>query len=70
MVRPSLLSCSARAIRQEYAWVAEDDYRRGRASVLHGFLGRARLFRLERTHERLDVAARRNLRNELAVLGA
>src|SRR5262249_52057387 len=60
----------ARAIRQEYAWVTEDDYRRGRASVLHGFLGRARIFRLDRMHERLDAAARRNLRNEIAVLGA
>ncbi len=60
----------ARAIRQEYAWVAEDDYRRGRASVLHSFLGRTRIFRLDRTHERLNATARRNLRNELAVLGA
>jgi predicted metal-dependent HD superfamily phosphohydrolase len=60
----------ARAIREEYAWVAEDDYRRGRASVLHSFLGRARIFRLERMHEHLDAAARRNVRDEIAVLGA
>lgn len=59
----------ARAIRQEYAWVPEADYRRGRATVLHSFLGRARIFRLDRTHERLDASARRNLRDELAALG-
>jgi len=60
----------ARAIRQEYAWVPEDDYRRGRANVLRGFLDRGRIFRLDRMHDRLDTAARDNLRNELAALGA
>ena len=58
----------ARAIRQEYAWVPEADYRRGRTTVLQGFLVRARIFRLDRIHERLDAAARRNLRDELAAL--
>ena len=59
----------ARAIRQEYAWVPEADYRRGRTTVLQGFLGRARIFRLDRTHECLDAVARHNLRDELAALG-
>ncbi len=60
----------AASIRREYAWVPEDDYRRGRARVLEGFLRRERLFGLERMHRRLDDAARRNLRREIAALGA
>lgn len=60
----------AAAIRREYAWVPEDDYRRGRVRVLEGFLRRDRLFQLERMHQRLDAPARRNLRREIAALGA
>jgi predicted metal-dependent HD superfamily phosphohydrolase len=60
----------ARAIRQEYAWVPDADYRRGRTTVLQIFLDRARIFRLDRMHERLDAAARRNVRDEIAALGA
>lgn len=59
-----------RAIRREYAWVAEEDYRRGRTGVLQGFLGRERIYRLDRMHAPYDAAARNNLRRELVLLAA
>lgn len=56
------------AIRQEYAWVPEDDYRRGRTQVLQRFLKRERLFRLGRMRDRYETQARRNLFREIASL--
>jgi predicted metal-dependent HD superfamily phosphohydrolase len=60
----------AAAIRREYAWVPEEDYRCGRARVLQRFLDRPRIFQLDRMHERYDVTARRNLGGEIAALRA
>jgi predicted metal-dependent HD superfamily phosphohydrolase len=52
------------AIRREYDWISDDDYRKGREAVLRRFLERDRIF-----HERGDErAARRNLANEIALL--
>ena len=34
----------AEKIRQEYAWVPEPDYRKGRRRVLENFLSRPRIF--------------------------
>jgi predicted metal-dependent HD superfamily phosphohydrolase len=59
----------ARAIRQEYQWVPEEDYRRGRLRILRGFLQRERIYRLERMQQLYDVAARENLAREIAGLG-
>jgi predicted metal-dependent HD superfamily phosphohydrolase len=36
----------AEQIRQEYAWVPEPDYRKGRRQVLEQFLGRPKIFHL------------------------
>ncbi|MEW6304910.1 MAG: hypothetical protein AB1705_15660 [Verrucomicrobiota bacterium] len=62
-------SAYAQAIRQEYAWVKEADYRAGRARVLQHFLNRKRLFYTS-LMERVETRARRNLRRELALLHA
>ena len=52
----------AQAIREEYAWVPEDDYRAGRRRVLESFLGRARIYYTDALFERHEQAARVNLR--------
>ncbi len=58
----------ARAIRQEYAWVPEPDYRSGRRAVLEGFLARPRIFATPAMFEEREAAARRNLAAEIAEL--
>lgn len=58
----------ARAIRQEYAWVSEEDYRAGRRKVLAGFLGRDRLYHTPLLSNRLEQAARGNLQREIRAL--
>jgi len=58
----------AQAIRREYAWVPEEEYRRGRAAVLERFLQRPRLFHTASLHDRVEAQARCNLLAELAVL--
>jgi predicted metal-dependent HD superfamily phosphohydrolase len=55
----------AQRIRQEYAWVPEPDYRKGRRQVLERFLGRPRIFHLL---AHLEVPARRNIAAEVARL--
>ncbi len=55
----------ARAIREEYAWVPEADYRAGRRRVLESFLKRERLYHTVRMFEQREQAARANLRREI-----
>lgn len=55
----------ARQIRQEYAWVAEEGYRSGRAQVLRRFLQRSRLFGTDTHYQHLEDTARSNLGREL-----
>lgn len=55
----------AQAIREEYAWVPEDDYCAGRRRVLEGFLERERLYYTARLFEQREQAARANLRREI-----
>lgn len=59
----------ARAIRMEYGWVADADYRIGRSKVLAGFLGRERIFLTDAFHREYELAARGNLARELHGLG-
>lgn len=56
-------------IRREYAHVPEDEWRIGRRRVLHGFLGRVRLYGTERYHALLEGRARDNLQRALDRLG-
>ncbi len=58
----------AAAIRQEYAWVPDAEYRNGRARVLEGFLKRQRIFRTELLFQEGEAQARTNIRQELGHL--
>lgn len=55
----------ARAIRQEYAWVPEEQYRKGRTRVLETLLHRPRLYHTEVLHTRAEARARQNMGREL-----
>jgi len=53
------------AVREEYAHVPEDDFRRGRAAVLRALLSADRLYRTEVAYTRWEERARANLVAEL-----
>ncbi|HJZ60448.1 MAG TPA: hypothetical protein VKE74_36230 [Gemmataceae bacterium] len=55
-------------IRQEYDWVPDEDYRKGRSAVLEKFLARPRIFRHELLFREAEQRARANIRAELAAL--
>jgi predicted metal-dependent HD superfamily phosphohydrolase len=57
-------------VRREYAHVPDADYRRGRAAVLSRFLARQTIFLHPLMRAEGEAAARRNMRSELADLGA
>jgi predicted metal-dependent HD superfamily phosphohydrolase len=57
----------AAGVRAEYAWVPEAAWRVGRARVLDGLLGSARIFHTAAFASR-EAAARRNLARERATL--
>jgi predicted metal-dependent HD superfamily phosphohydrolase len=54
----------ADAIRREYDFVPEADYREGRRRILTAFLERPRIYRTQRMFEVGEEAARRNLKAE------
>jgi predicted metal-dependent HD superfamily phosphohydrolase len=56
------------AIRLEYAWVSEPDYRAGRSAVLRNFLKRDRLYFTGQIFEALEKQARQNLEAEIKSL--
>jgi predicted metal-dependent HD superfamily phosphohydrolase len=59
----------ARAIRAEYAAVADDRYRAGRRRVLEGFLARGHIYRSPHLRALWEAAARANLAWEIGTLG-
>ncbi len=67
-VDPARYQDYSRAIRQEYAWVSEPDYRAGRKAVLEKFLQRERLYFTAAMFETDEAIARHNLQNEIAEL--
>lgn len=67
---PGRYRAYAEAVRREYAHLDDGTFRSGRAAVLGRLAARPRLFTGEQAHRRWDVPARRNLRAELARLGA
>jgi predicted metal-dependent HD superfamily phosphohydrolase len=66
---PVRYAAYAAAIRREYGWVPEEEYRVGRARVLRKFLERPRLYFTERMFKALETQARANLQAEIAALG-
>jgi predicted metal-dependent HD superfamily phosphohydrolase len=55
----------AQAIRWEYSWVGDEDYRKGRMQFLQSLLKRPKIYQTEEVFEALETKARNNLREEL-----
>jgi predicted metal-dependent HD superfamily phosphohydrolase len=60
----------AAAVRREYGFVPEPDFRAGRAEVLRRLLGLPHLFRTPYGREHWERTARRNIATELELLEA
>jgi predicted metal-dependent HD superfamily phosphohydrolase len=58
----------ARAIRQEYSWVPQVEYVKGRMRVLEAFLARPSIFLLAELEARYGAQARANLLREIGHL--
>ena len=58
------------AIRKEYSWVPDEQYRTGRASVLQSFLDRSRIYVTDEFRQLYEDQARRNLASQLERLDA
>ena len=56
------------AIRREYAWVPDAEYREGRAAVLEGFINRRTIYNTDCYREIYEQPARRNLASLIAAL--
>jgi predicted metal-dependent HD superfamily phosphohydrolase len=67
---PEVYRRYAAAVRREYAWVPDADFRAGRARVLQLFLRRDHIYQTVPLRAALEAAARRNLEQELADLTA
>ncbi|WP_188308225.1 hypothetical protein [Streptomyces sp. CBMA123] len=66
---PEAYAAYTAAVREEYGFVPEPDFRTGRAAVLHRILALPALYRTPAAHHRLTAAARTNLTAELQRLG-
>ena len=55
-------------VREEYAFVPDSEYRRGRQAILQRFLSRPTIFSTRRFIERYEAQARANLARALARL--
>jgi predicted metal-dependent HD superfamily phosphohydrolase len=56
------------AIRKEYKWVADSDYRSNRIKVLNRFLERPRIYQTQPLYKQLETQARKNLLMEIGRL--
>jgi predicted metal-dependent HD superfamily phosphohydrolase len=65
---PSDYQAYARAIRREYSWLSESEYRSGRTRVLEHFLQRDRLYFTDKYYARFERKARQNIQEELVAL--
>ncbi|MFD5468292.1 hypothetical protein ACFWIQ_36600 [Kitasatospora sp. NPDC127059] len=66
---PEAYAAYTAAVREEYGFVPEPDFRAGRAAVLRRILALPALYRTPAAHHRLTEAARTNLAAELQQLG-
>ena len=57
------------AIRREYSWVPDTEYRVGRVAVLRDFLNRDKIYSTERFFKLYESQARTNLINAISGLG-
>ncbi len=62
---PEIYDAYARAVRQEYAFVSEPDFARGRVAVMSGFLDRERIY-LTKAFRHHEKRARENVAREIA----
>jgi predicted metal-dependent HD superfamily phosphohydrolase len=67
---PAAYAAYAAAVREEYGFVPDADFRAGRAAVLRQLLSLPRLFRTSYGHDRWEPTARRNIGTELDLLEA
>ncbi|MEJ6783129.1 HD domain-containing protein [Aminobacter sp. Piv2-1] len=58
------------AVRREYGWVSDADWRVGRAAVLSNFLARPRIFHTDILARRFEARARANMQRSLEALEA
>jgi predicted metal-dependent HD superfamily phosphohydrolase len=58
----------AAAIRREYAWVSDADFRAGRCCVLERFLARRSIYCTPMMRQHAEARARANLARELVQL--
>ena len=65
---PEAYAAYAAAVREEYAFVPDEDFRAGRAAVLRQLLALPELFRTEPARRAYGTAAHRNMTAELAQL--
>jgi predicted metal-dependent HD superfamily phosphohydrolase len=65
---PVVYAGYAAAVREEYARVPEEEFRRGRAAVLEALLARDPLFSTTTARDRWEDRARRNVETELILL--
>ncbi|MGW7412926.1 HD domain-containing protein [Streptomyces sp. NPDC054863] len=67
---PEAYAAYASAVRDEYAFVPDPDFRKGRAAVLTQLLALPRLFRTPHGTKHWEAPARHNLTTELTLLSA
>jgi len=67
-VEPALFDAYEAAVRREYGWVDEANWRSGRAAVLRKFLARPAIFHTETFRRRYEEQARANIARSLAAL--
>lgn len=67
---PEAYAAYAAAVREEYGFVPDDDFRAGRAAILEQLLDLPRLFRTPHGELEWEARARRNLAQELRALTA
>lgn len=60
----------SQAIRQEYSWVSESMFRKGRKKVLKSFMGRERIYFTDEMKARYEEQARKNINSEIKSLDA
>jgi predicted metal-dependent HD superfamily phosphohydrolase len=67
---PAIFEHYDQAIRREYSWVPEPDYRAGRIKVLSSFLERPAIFQTSEINVQYEVRARENLQRKIIELVA